>query len=395
MKKLLFICQYYYPERIGLTDICEYLVKKGYDITVLTGLPNYPKGKVPQEYKFYKKRKETINGVKVKRCFEIGRRKGKIWLAINYISFLFSSVFHALFLGSKYDEVVCYQHSPITMGVSAVLYKKLYKKPLTLYCFDLWPESIKAYNIKENNIIFKIFKNVSKFVYRNCNKILISSKPFKEYLVDNFGIDNTIISYLPQHSKDYKINKKRNNKDDKMHFLFAGNIGKMQNIECIIKASNEIKKENNFIVDIVGYGSNYDDLVKLTKDLKLENNVIFHGQKSQEEMLKYYEQADVMLLTLKGNTFVSKTLPLKLQSYMSTGKPILASIEGAAEEVINESGCGICIKPDDYKLLSKKMSYLINNKEVLKDMGKKSREYYDKNFDFDKLMEKFEEFMNN
>ena len=128
----------------------------------------------------------------------------------------------------------------------------------------------------------------------------------------------------------------------------------------------------------------------LTKKLKLEDKVIFHGQKSQDEILKYYEQADVMLLTLKGNNFVSKTLPLKLQSYMSTGKTILASIEGAAEEIINESGCGICIKPDDYKLLSEKMSYLINNKEVLKDMGKKSREYYEKNFDFDKLMEKFE-----
>lgn len=390
MKKLLFICQYYYPERIGLTDICEYLVKNEYDVTVLTGLPNYPEGKVPKEYKLFRKRKEIINGVKVKRCFEIGRRKGKVWLAINYISFLISSVFHAFFLGKKYDEVICYQHSPITMGVSAVLYKKLYKKALTLYCFDLWPESIKTYNIKESNIIFKIFKKISKFVYKNCNKILISSKPFEEYLVSNFNIDRNSISYLPQHSKDYTLDKKNKKKDNKIHFLFAGNIGKMQNIECIIKAANEIKKDDNFIVDIVGYGSNYDDLVELTKKLKLEDKILFHGQKKQDEMLEYYANADIMLLTLKGNTFVSKTLPLKLQSYMSTGKPILGSIEGAAEEVINESGCGICIKPDDYKLLAKKMSYLIKNKEVLKDMGKKSREYYDKNFDFDKLMEKFE-----
>lgn len=387
--KILFVCQYYFPERIGLTDICEELVKRNYDVTVLTGLPNYPEGVVPKEYKFFRRRKEVINGVNVRRCFEIGRRKGKIWLALNYISFLFSSVFHILFFGGSYDRIVCYQHSPITMGIPAVLYKKLYKNKLILYCFDLWPESLKTYNIMEENIIFKILNAVSKYVYTNCDKILISSKPFCEYLINRHHIKKDLIVYLPQHSKDFKTKQKKKHSDDKVHFLFAGNIGKMQNIECIVKAANEIKSSNNFIIDIVGYGSNYENLVELTKKLDLEKNIIFHGQKNQKEMFLFYQNADVMLLTLKGNNFVSKTLPLKLQSYMSTGKPVLASIEGAAKEVIDESGCGICVKPDDYKELSKKMEYFIENKQSLKDMGKKARKYYEKNFNFNKIMDKF------
>lgn len=387
VKNVLVVCQYYYPESIGLTDICEDLARRGYKITVLTGLPNYPEGKVPKEYKFFKKRCEEINGVKIKRCFEIGRRKGKVWLALNYISFLFSSVWNVFFLKKNYDKVFCYQHSPITMGIPAVLYKKMHKKSLTLYCFDLWPESLKTYKISENSILFKILKRVSKMVYCNCDEILISSKPFKQYLTETHGIAEKKINYLPQHSKDYGCAKVKS-VDSKVHFLFAGNIGKMRNIQCILKAVNEIKRNNSFVVDIVGYGSDYDELVSMTKDMDIEDCVVFHGRKTKQELQEYYDLADAMLLTLKGDSFVGKTLPLKLQSYMSTSKPIFASIDGAAKDVIEESKCGVCVKPDDYIALSKNMLDFINNKEKFFYMGKNGRAYFDKEFTFQNMMKK-------
>lgn len=390
---LLFVCQYYYPERIGLTDICEELVKRNHNITVLTGLPNYPEGKVPKEYKFFKKRKENVNGVNIRRCFEIGRRKGKMMLGINYISFMISSMFNIVFLGKRFDKVFCYQHSPVTMAMAAVLYKKIYKKELVLYCFDLWPESLKTYNINEKSVIFKFIKRVSKHIYKNCDKIIISSKPFKEYFEEVHQIESNKIKYIPQHSIDFGVNNNKKD-DEKIHFLFAGNIGKMQNIECIIKAVNEIKHKEEFVVDIVGYGSNYEDLIEMTKKLRLEEKIIFHGRKSKEELKKYYDNAEAMLLTLKGNNFVSKTLPLKLQSYMSTGKPIIASIEGAAHEIINESNCGVCVEPDDYKALSQMMYDYIKNKKKYEELGINGRKYFEKNFDLitsvDKLVKELE-----
>lgn len=387
--KILVICQYYYPEIIGLTDICEELVKRKHDITVLTGLPNYPEGKISKEYRFFRKRKEDINGVKVKRCLEIGRKKGKIWLCINYISFAISSIFNIFFLKNKYDEVFCYQHSPITMALAAVLYKKIHNKKLTLYCFDLWPESLKSYDIKENSMVFKIMYSISNYIYKNCDKIIISSKPFKEYFVNILHIEADKIVYIPQHSIDFGANyfQKTN---EKIHFLFAGNIGQMQNIECIINAVNQMKEKNKFVVDIVGYGSNYENLVQMTKDLKIEDNILFHGRKNQEEIKEYYNNADAMLLTLKGDNFVSKTLPLKLQSYMSTGKPIFAAIEGAASEIIEESNCGVCVKPNDYITLSKFMSDYINNKEEYDGLGTNGRKYFEENFNFFTSINKLE-----
>lgn len=387
--KILVVCQYYYPERIGLVDICEELVKRKHYITVLTGLPNYPEGKVPKEYKFFRRRNENLNGVKIKRCFEIGRRKGKLWLCINYVSFMISSIINVLFIGNKYEEIICYQHSPITMAIAAILYKKIHKKKLILYCFDLWPESLKTYDINENSAIFKILYKISNYVYKNCDKIIVSSKPFEDYFTSVHNIEKNKITYIPQHSTDFGISMKKKI-NEKVHFLFAGNIGKMQNIECIINAVNEIKKKAEFVVDIVGYGSNYDNLIQTTKSLGLENNIVFHGRKNQEQMKMYYDSADAMLLTLKGNNFVSKTLPLKLQSYMSTGKPIFAAIEGAASEIISDSKCGVCVKPDDYKALSNLMADYIENREKYDKLGENGRKYFIENFNFLASIDKLE-----
>jgi len=364
--KLLFVCQYYYPERIGLTNICEELVKRGNDVTALTGLPNYPKGYVPKEYKFFKKRKETINGVKIIRSFEIGRRKGKIMLCINYISFYLSSLLKVRKLDKDFDKVICYQHSPITMASAAMKYAKKRKKEFILYCFDLWPESLKTYNIKENNIIFKIVKKLSNRIYSNCDKIIVSSKPFIKYFTEYHNINKKKIYYLPQFSYDYgkKIENKKT--DDKIHLLYAGNIGKVQNIECIIEAIKILETDKKFVIDIVGYGSNFNKLEKMIKEYKLNDKIILHGEKNNEELQEFYNIADALLLTLTENSFISKTLPLKLQSYMTTEKPILASINGAAQALIKEYKCGVCVKANDYINYSKTIKDFLDGKIKIK-----------------------------
>ena len=81
--KLLVVCQYYYPEPFRIHDICETLVKKGHEVTVLTGVPNYPEGVVPEEYRHGKKRDEIINGVRVIRNKQIARGSGAVSTVSN------------------------------------------------------------------------------------------------------------------------------------------------------------------------------------------------------------------------------------------------------------------------------------------------------------------------
>jgi hypothetical protein len=127
--KILVICQYYYPEQFKINDICENLVKEGHIVTVLTGLPNYPKGEIPKEYRWGKKRREIINGVDIIRSFELSRRNSIVGLALNYGSYMMSASLKALFLKKDYDIIFSYQLSPITMVLPAVIMKKRTQKP--------------------------------------------------------------------------------------------------------------------------------------------------------------------------------------------------------------------------------------------------------------------------
>ena len=125
---ILVISQFYFPEQFRITDICENLVEKGNEVTVLTGLPNYPNGYIEKDYKWFRKRKEKIKGVNVIRCWEIGRRKGNFFRMLNYFSYAFSASIRTIFMGKKYDVVYVYQLSPILMAIPGIIYKKIYKK---------------------------------------------------------------------------------------------------------------------------------------------------------------------------------------------------------------------------------------------------------------------------
>ena len=155
--KILVVCQYYYPEPFRISDMCETLVEKGHEVTVLTGLPNYPEGQILGDYRYCRNRNEVLNGVKVIRSFEIGRGNNKLKLFLNYLSFAVSGSLKAFFMNEKFDVVLVNQLSPVMMGIPAIVYKKKHKKKILLYCLDLWPDSLAAGGIQKSSIIYKVF----------------------------------------------------------------------------------------------------------------------------------------------------------------------------------------------------------------------------------------------
>lgn len=186
--KILVVCQYYFPEPFRITDICETLVNNGHDVTVLTGLPNYPEGYIHEDYRNGKRRKEVINGVKVIRSFELGRGRGNWRLFLNYISFTLSGSIKMMLIKEKFDVVLVNQLSPVMMAIPAIIYKKKYNKKILLYCLDLWPDSLTARGVKESSIIYKIFLKISKWVYKKADAILVTSGMFIDYFRRTIGI---------------------------------------------------------------------------------------------------------------------------------------------------------------------------------------------------------------
>lgn len=390
--KILVVCQYYYPEPFRITDICETLVKRGHEVTVLTGLPNYPEGRILDEYRHGKKRNEVINGVKVIRSYEIGRGNSHLRLFLNYASFAASASMKAFFMKDEFDVILVNQLSPVMMAIPAMVYKRKRQKRILFYCLDLWPDSLAAGGVSEDSFVYKLFLGVSKCIYNSADKILVTSSMFKDYFKNILLIKADDIEHLPQYAEDLFVNREdktmteiaASSEDKKYRFVFAGNIGDMQSVDTIIKAANELRNYQNVQFHIVGDGSKSEECRNLAKSLGLEN-VFFYGRRPVNEMPRFYSMADAMLITLKGNKSLSYTLPGKIQSYMAAGRPIIGAINGEARRVIEASKSGLCCNAEDYTALSELIltfcSY--DNKE---QMAINSQKFYEENYSKEKFI---------
>ena len=394
-KKILVICQYYKPEPFRISDICEELVRRGHEVQVVTGYPNYPEGILYDGYGKGKHIDEVINGVKVHRCYTVPRQTGIVKRLLNYYSYAISSTKYVLSKkclasdGQTFDVVYCNQLSPVMMAEAAIAYKKKYKVPVVMYCLDLWPESLIAGNISRNSVVYKYFDKVSKRIYKNMDKIFVTSEMFQEYFESKFAIKNTY--YLPQYAEELfnpEICYKK--PDEFIDLMFAGNIGTAQSVETIIRTAGKCKDMKQVRWHIVGNGSDFDRCQNLAEELRLDN-LIFYGRKNIDEMPQYYSMADAMLVTMQKDEVLSLTLPGKVQSYMAAGKSIIGAIDGETRKVVESAKCGFVSKAEDVNDLVMQVRKFVSLKsEEREQLGVRAREYYNKYFSKETFMDHLE-----
>ncbi|CAB1243732.1 Glycosyltransferase WbuB [Ruminococcaceae bacterium BL-4] len=387
--KILVVCQYYFPEPFRISDICEGLVQRGHEVTVITGLPNYPMGKIYKGYEHGEKRDEVINGVHIHRCYTIERKTGAIHRVLNYYSYAISSSHFAAKLKEDYDVVFVNQLSPVMMAKAGIKYKDKHHKKLVLYCLDLWPESLVAGGIKRGSLIYKIFHHISEKIYKSADRILVTSHSFSKYFESEFGIKDT--EYLPQYAESIfepeQCAKKPNNTFD---LMFAGNIGAAQSVKTIIEAANLTKDIPNLRWHIVGDGSELENVKQLAKQYDL-SSVIFHGRQPLEKMPEYYAMADAMLVTMQKDPVLSLTLPGKVQTYMAAGKPIIGAIDGETADVIAASQCGLCGQSESSEELMNNVRTFIYENRKSCPFAHSARDYYLKHFSKSKYLDSLEE----
>ncbi|MBO4562354.1 MAG: glycosyltransferase family 4 protein [Clostridia bacterium] len=392
--KLLVVCQYYCPENFQVTPICESLAADGYDVTVLTGLPNYPEGTVPKEYR-RGRRDEIINGVRVIRTAEIGRGRNPVRLALNYFSYCISASLKLPKLDKDFDAVFVYQLSPVLMGVPGRKYAKKHGVPMLIYCCDLWPESLKMYIKNESGPAFRIIRRISRSVYTAAKRIIVQSKSFIPYLNSVHGIPEERMRYLPAFADESYMDMDFTPEGDTTDFVFLGNLGIAQNLLEVLEAVDLIRDVPGFKVHFVGEGTRLEDMKRFVSKRGLEDKVIFYGRRPAEEMPRFYKLADACLVSLRSDNFTGTTLPAKVQGYMMAGKPVIGMIDGSTREVIESSGCGVCVGAGDVKGLAAAMKEFIKNRERFASCGKNAREYAKQNFRKEFFIRSLEEELEN
>ena len=383
--KILVVSQHYWPEPFPLTDVCEELVRQGHSVHVVTDIPNYPMGYIYPEYRKGNNRSQTHNGVRISRTFTIGRRNNILFRMLNYYSYMISSTIFVNGLKEEYDVVFANQSSPVMMANAALSYAKKHKKKCVLYCMDLWPASLAMGGIREGSLLYRFFGRVSGRIYRRADRILITSEMFRAYFMEEFGIADETIGYLPQYASgafDRELPEKENT--DTVDLLFAGNVGVAQSLDTVLEAAALLKDIPKLRWHIVGDGSELERLKQSAAQQQL-SQVIFHGRKPQEQMPEYYARADAMLVTLTDDPNVSRTLPAKVQSYMAAGKPIIASANGEIPKVISDAQCGFCAAAGDARGLADAVRDFLAIPDG-KVLGKRAKDYYTSHFTKEKFM---------
>ncbi|MEX1307779.1 MAG: glycosyltransferase family 4 protein, partial [Eubacteriales bacterium] len=285
--KLQVVCQHYYPESFPLTRMCPLLAENGDKVRVLTGLPNYPEGKIYKGYRGFKNRRQHLEGVSIVRAGLIPRGQSNFGLLLNYVSFAFLATIRAFFLSKDFDAVLVIQSSPVSMALPGMLLKRLTKKPLYIYTFDLWPESLVAGGVQPGSRVYRLIKKFSKWVYASADKIFVSSDGFRDYFRDIHGLSDHV-HYLPFYEADMTLPKAKK-PTGKTHLVFAGNIGHLQSVATLVKAAKRLEDTDVFI-SVVGDGSEKLACEKLAEELNVKN-LVFSGKKPFSEMPALYASA--------------------------------------------------------------------------------------------------------
>lgn len=400
-KKVFFVTQYFYPEEFKGNDIAFDLAKRGVDITVLTGIPNYPQGCYLKGYGLFQRRKEVVNGVKVIRVPQIPRGSNSIQLAFNYLSFaIVASVFaffHCLF--HKYDCCFIQQLSPVTMALPGVIFKKITHKPLYTWVLDLWPESLVSAGGVNSKYVLSFFEYIVKVIYQNSDKILISSKGFKKSIISKGHFDDKII-YYPNWAEDVfrnNVEKEVPNLPDGFKVMFAGNIGEAQGFEHIIEAAKLLKVEDDIRFIVIGDGRKKAWVDEQVLNYQLKDIVYMFGRYSIDYMPSFFDKADVLLVSLKDELIFNLTVPAKIQAYMSMKKPIIAMMNGEGASLVEEAECGLSVRagsPKDLVAAIKRLRGLsdLNRKMLGENGGNYCNTYFNKerslNFLYDLMFRK-------
>ena len=402
---ILIVTPHFYPENFRINDFAEEFISRGHKVTVLTAIPDYPKGKFYDGYGVFQRSRELYKEIQIYRAPLIPRGNGSNFrLSLNYISHLIGAIFTSLFiLRKKIDIIFVFAISPVTIALPAIFIKKIKKIPLCIWVLDLWPEAVvsSAGNLHEKSLIPKILRPVVSFIYKYSDKILVSSKGFIDSIEDK-GVARVKIEFFPQwaepifkpmESTKYLLG---DIPKDSFKIMFAGNIGESQDFPSILNAAKMLIDDRHIHWIILGSGRREEWVKNKVKSYGLENCFHMLGSFPLEKMPEFYANADAMLFSLKDDDAFSITIPAKVQTYLACGKPILAMINGEGAKVVCEANAGLVCQAESPKELSENILRMKSMKaEELFDMGVNARKYYNQNFErgylFDKAESIFEE----
>lgn len=403
--KILFLTQYCPPE-VGapqnrIFEFAKGLKKKGNDVTILTALPNYPKGEIFEEYKGKGVVVEEIDGIKVVRtAIYATKSKSFVKRLGNYFSFTFSSVIQ----GTKYigdPDIIITESPPLFLGWSGYVLCKLKKAKFVFNVSDLWPESAVKLGVLNNKLFIKMSTWLEEFCYKKADLITGQTKGIVNNIVERGfskdkvklitnGVD---VSFFNKANRDEEY-RKSIGVDGKFAICYAGIHGIAQGLEVVIDAAERLKEYKDIVFNFYGDGPEKQMLIERVKEKSL-TNVNFFPVQSKPNMPKIIASMDATVVPLKRLDLFKGALPSKMFEALASELPIILAVEGEAEKLINDAKGGIVVEPENSKEIADAILKLYNDKALKEELGMNARRYVEENYSREAIVERLETYLSN
>lgn len=389
--RVLVVSQYFWPETFRINEVVLSLRDAGAQVTVLTGKPNYPEGRVFDGWRAGGVARERWQGIEVLRVPMLPRgRANAVGLALNYLSFAVSGALLAPWLlrGRRFDVIFAYGNSPLTQVVPALALKALRRGPVALWVQDLWPQSLQATGFVRSRALLDAVERMVRLLYRGCDLLLVQSRAF----VDEVArlADPRKVVYHPNPGELALRSREAPGEppfvfSDAFNVVFAGNLGTAQAIPTIVEAAERLRTRTDVRLVLVGAGSLGGWLRDQVAQRGLAN-VDLPGRFGPETMPAVYARASALLVTLAAEDAFRMTVPSKVQAYLAAGRPLVAALDGEGARVVEEAGAGLCVPAQDAAALASAIERLADAPGSVRDaMGRRGRAYYLEHFEPERL----------
>lgn len=401
--RILVVTQYFWPENFRINDLVTELVTRGHEVTVLTGLPNYPEGVIHADFAKKPEDFSSFAGARIVRVPILPRGKGSFRLVLNYLSFVISG----LVLGgwrlrhANVDAIFVFQTSPITVAIPALWFRWRKRAPLLMWVLDLWPESISAVGAVTSPLVLRWVGRLVAFIYRRCDRILVQSKAFIPNILKYSGTTDQV-HYFPNWAEpifhgplsEVEVAPELAPYANTFNVLFAGNIGEAQDFPAILDAAEALKDRTDIRFLILGDGRAADWVRSEVQRRNLEKTFILLGRHPLDRMPAFFRGAQALLVSLRKDPIFAMTIPGKVQSYLASGIPILAMLDGDGARIIREAQAGLVASAGvGSELADLIRKFMAMSASARLEMGRRGQNYYEREFERGNLITSLELWM--
>lgn len=399
--RVLVVSQYFWPEVFRVNEIVADLVRRGHQVTVLTGRPNYPDGEVFEAYCQDPGAFAHYAGAEVLRVPLRPRGRGSLRLVLNYWSFVFWGCLLGPWLlrGRRFDSIFVFETSPITSAIPAVLLKAIKRARLSIWVLDLWPDTLSAIGVVKSPRLLGLVGRLVAWIYRHCDLILAQSHGFFKP-IERWSRDPGKTRYFPQWAEaDFdapvvaraSVAPELAAHEGRIKIMFAGNIGEAQDLPAVLDAAERLRGRSDIHWLLVGDGRAAAMVREQIQQRGLEQTVFMLGRHPLERMPEFFKGADALLVSLKPEPIFALTVPGKVQSYLASGRPVIAMLDGEGAEVIERSGAGLTCAAGRSDLLAERVLQLAALSDAQRaEMGRRGQAFAHGEFGRQRLMDQFE-----